>query len=224
LEELAKRYPLQALFSPTLMGKEGTGAKVDDTRGDADGPMVWETIKRAQYSAVWLSWSLDHLISNGLTPRGVVDFVSQSPVFSDDRIPLIERGVNAHFLGDYVQSIHLLVPQIERAVVGLTYLLGGTSVKPHRSGRAMLQAKSLNDALDDESTRDALGPDLTMYLIATLSHPKGMNIRNEVCHGLWPPHAFNKTVSERLIHVLLAISLLRAAPSEPDGGESDESK
>ena len=144
-----------------------------------------------------------------MTPEHVVDFVVQSPLFTDDRLPLIRRGVQAHFVGDYVQAIHVLIPQLERAVVGLTSLLGGTSTKPHRSSRAVMQSKSLNDALDDDDVRRILGPDLRMYLVSMLSHPKGMNIRNDVSHGLWSPQAFSKQASERVLHVLLALGSLR---------------
>ncbi len=35
--------------------------------------------------------------------------------------------------------------------------------------------------------------------------------------GLWPADKFNKTSSERTLHVLLAISLLRGRKDAPDG-------
>jgi hypothetical protein len=146
------------------------------------------------------------------------DFISESPVFLEDRLLLITRGIEAHMRGDYVQSIHVLVPQIERALVGLVFMLGGAATKPHRTGRGVVQSKSLNDALADEATRNVLGPDLTMYLSATLSHPKGHNIRNEVCHGLWGPEAFTKQASERVLHAMTALSLLRAKPDH-DGSQ-----
>ncbi len=218
LESLAEQYPLQAMFHPMLLGDQGIKANVQDVAGDPDGRMAFETARRLQLNSIWLSWGFDHLIENGLTAERIVDF--NSPLFAQDRLPLIRRAAEAHIVGDYVQAIHLLVPQIERAIVGLIFLLGGPSTKSHRSGRAVMQAKSLNDALDDETVRQVLGSDLRMYLIATLSHPKGMNIRNQVCHGLWPPAAFNKTVSERVIHVLLSLSLLRKRKNHK-GGSSD---
>jgi Domain of unknown function (DUF4209) len=75
-----------------------------------------------------------------------------------------------------------------------------------------MQFKSLNDALDEERVREVLGADLHMYLVATMSHPKGMNVRNEVCHGLWPAAAFDRAASERVLHALLALALIRENP------------
>lgn len=68
-----------------------------------------------------------------------------------------------------------------------------------------------------------LGENLRMYLLSTLAHNKGLNIRNEVCHGLWTTAEFTKTASERVLHILLSVSMLRAkpkdgAPAEPGAG------
>jgi len=212
LEEINKQFIVQSLFKPTILGDDGIKAKVDDIQGDPDGPMIFETAKRMNLSTVWISWGLDHLIENGLTSQMIASFIAESPVFLKARFPLIQRGIEAHILGDYVQAIHILLPQIESALVGLIYMLGGASTKPHRSGRGVIQSKSLNDALANDAVKKVLGPDLTMYLIAALSHPKGNNIRNEVCHGLWDPDEFTKEASERVLHTMTALSLLRNKP------------
>jgi len=223
-EELAKKYVFQAMFPATILGEEGVKANVDDTRGDPDGPMVFETSRWMVLGALWMSSGIDHLIQNGLTSSLWADFINESPLFTKDRLLLIRRGIEAHIVGDYVQSIHVLVPQIERALVYLVYLLGGAPTKQHRSGRGVTQYKNINDALADEATRKTLGPDMTIYLLATLSHPKGHNIRNEACHGLWGPERFTKYVSERVLHAMTALSLLRAKPKPPAAADDGASR
>jgi len=228
-EEQDKQFPLMAMFQPTLIGDEGITAKIDDIRSDSDGPMVFETSKYIQFFGLFISWGLDHLIQNGLDSQKFAEFIAQSPVFEKSRLPIIRRGIEAHINGDYIQAVHLVIPQIERALVGLIYKVGGSSMKPYRSGRGVMQSKSLNDALADELTRKALGEDLTIYFVATLSHPKGMNIRNLVCHGITETEFFTKDMSERVLHTLAALSLVRAtpksdiaedeSPEEADGGD-----
>ncbi len=213
-EEHDKKFVFRALFPPTLMDDEGITAKVADTRGDPDGPMVYETASYIQLYTVFMSWGLDHLIQNGLDSQKFAEFIAQSPVFEESRLPLIRRGIEAHINGDYTQAIHIVIPQIERALVELIHKVGGSSKKPHRTGRGVMQSKSLNDALADEPTRKALGEDLTIYFAATLSHPKGMNIRNLVCHGIMDPEHFTKGMSERVLHTLAALSLMRAKSVE----------
>jgi hypothetical protein len=175
--------------------------------------MVHETSRHIQFSAPWIGWGFDHLFASGLTTAHVVDFVRLSPLFTEDRIPLIRRAVEAHILGDFIQSIHVLVPQIERAVVNIAHHAGKPTVKPFQSGKGVMQSKNLQDALErDEEVKRILGENLRMYLLSTLAHNKGLNIRNEVCHGLWTTCQFSKTASERVLHILLSVSMLRAKP------------
>lgn len=220
-EDNDTQYPIQALFPSTIIGDEGITAKVNDTQGDPDGPMVFEIARHIQFSTIFMQWGLDHLFQNGLDAHAFTEFISQSPVFEPSRLALIRRGIQAHISGDYTEAIHLLIPQIERALVELIHKVGGSSKKPHRTGRGVMQSKSLNDALADDRVRSVLGEDLTMYLTATLSHPKGMNIRNDVCHGLLEPEAFTKSMSERVLHTLAALSLVRKEPDDPSASPTD---
>lgn len=211
--ERAKKFPLQALFTPKIIDENHIKADIGDESGDPDGKMVHETSRHIQFSAPWIGWGFDHLFANGLTAAHVVEFVRLSPLFTEDRIPLIRRAVEAHILGDFIQSIHVLVPQIERAVVNIAHHAGKPTVKPFQSGKGVMQSKNLQDALErDEDVKRILGENLRMYLLSTLAHNKGLNIRNEVCHGLWTTGQFSKTASERVLHILLSVSMLRAKP------------
>jgi len=230
--EMAKEFPFQAMFKPQVLAHDYIAADVGDTDGDPDGEAVWRTSRHFQLEQVWMRWGFDHLFeAMGLTADQTIEFMTGCPLYEADRLPLIRAGLQAHLDKDYVKSVHVLIPQIEKAIVNLLYHTGGATIKPHQSGRGVMQQKSLNDVLrhpDDPlanvNTVKALGPDLRVYLIAVLSHPKGLNIRNDVCHGLWPADDFTKTASERVLHALFAVAMLRkedqaaedAAPPTPD--------
>ena len=223
-EDVSKRdrdFPLQAMFRPKILGESHIRADMGDESGDPDGKMVFETSRRVQLIAHWIGWGFDHLLANGLTAAHVIDFVRLSPLFTEDRIPLIRRGVEAHILGDFIQSIHVLVPQIERAVVNIARYVGTPTVKPFQSGKGVMQSKYLQDALErDHAIKEILGDNLRMYLLSTSAHNKGLNIRNEVCHGLWTTDQFTKSASERVLHLLLSVSLLWAKQSDKTEAES----
>ncbi|MFZ0321026.1 MAG: DUF4209 domain-containing protein, partial [Candidatus Sulfotelmatobacter sp.] len=57
-----------------------------------------------------------------------------------------------------------------------------------------------------------LTEDLWRYLEVVYIDKRGLNLRNDLAHGLLSPSAFNRYVADRVFHTLLAISLLRAAP------------
>lgn len=223
--ELDKKYPLQAIFTPQVLAGDHIAADIGDTEGDPDGKAVWRTSRHVQLDQCWLGWGFDHLFETmGLTADQATEFIAGCPLCEEDRHPIIRAGVQAHIDKDFLKAVHVLVPQIEKALVNLLYHTGGATIKPHQSGRGVMQQKSLNDVLrhpDDPlanaNTIKALGPNLRIYLIAVLSHPKGLNVRNEVCHGLWPAGNFTKTASERVLHALCAVALLRKAkqPADP---------
>jgi len=213
----AKKYPLQAMFTPNVIDESHIKADIGDESGDPDGKMVHETSRHVQFHAPWISWGFGHLFANGLTAAHVIDFVRLSPLFTEDRIPLIRRAVEAHMLGDSIQCIHTLVPQIERAVVNIARHAGKPTVKPFQSGKGVMQSKNLQDALErDQAVKAILGENLRMYLLSTLAHNKGLNIRNEVCHGLWTTEQFSKMASERVLHILLSVAMLRAKAKPAD--------
>lgn len=218
VDEAAKTHPLSSIFmdSAKIMGDGHIEADVADDAGDPDGRMAHHTSRHAQLSAQWTAWALDRMVREGLNAAKLVEFVRRSSLFATDRLPLITQGVDAHFMGDYVQSIHVLIPQIERGLVALSSAAGKPSNKPHRGGRGVMQFKNLNDVLtkDGWPFQDTAGENLRMYLLATLAHPKGLNIRNDVCHGLWNAARFTRAASERVVHVLLAVSLIRPAPQD----------
>ncbi|CAN5674551.1 DUF4209 domain-containing protein [soil metagenome] len=233
----AKRGFLTSFFTPQVLAHDHIAADVGDTEGDPDGKAVWRTSQHLQLEQCCLWWGFDHLFETmGLTADQAVAFIAGCPLYEEDRLPILGAGLQAHLDKDYLKSVYVLVPQIEKALINLLYHTGGATIKPHQSGRGVMQQKSLNDVLrhpDDPlanaNTIKALGPDLRVYLIAVLSHPKGLNIRNEVCHGLWPAGNFTKTVSEQVLHALFALSLLRPATSagmegpEPDKDSSLQS-
>lgn len=211
LEEKDSQFIAHKLFPTTKMAHGHIVAHVGDDTADPDGKMVHETAEQMQYSAPWIGWTLGRMIRGGFTTTHAMDFIRKTPIFEEDRLRLIERGVEAHLRGDYVQAIHTLLPQIEHAIRTLVYLIGRPSNKAHRTGRGVMQFKNLNDLLAKEEwpVPGERGEDLRMYLLATLAHPKGANLRNDVAHGLWPEQAFNLGASERVLHVLFAVAKVR---------------
>lgn len=221
-DEIAAEYPLASIFmeSSIVLGGGHIQADIGDDTDDPDGKAVHRTANHlCQFDRWWLHWGLDDMTNKGLDAAQVMQFIRQCSLFAENHIPLVQQGVEAHFAGDFPQSIHLLVPQIERALVNMLPLAGRSSNKAHRTGRGVMQAKGLNDVLKKEEwpLSGESGEQLRVYLLSSLAHPKGLNIRNYVCHGLWPSDHFTKPVSERVLHVLLTVSLIRPGKREDDG-------
>ena len=136
-----------------------------------------------------------------------------SPVFAPDRRPIIEAGIKAYLAGDHTLAVHLLVPQIEQALRVLLELAGGSVLKPARLG--MLTYKLLHDMLQDPLLVQVLGEDTLLYLCVLLTDQRGWNIRNRISHGLCDVHEFSPAMSDRVMHVLLCLALVRVRERQP---------
>lgn len=219
--ERRENFPLSELFAPVLIDGEGGGANVNDTAGDVDGPRIRETAERIRLSQPFLMMAWDYLLEKGLAAEHFVRHLRQSPAFEKDRFPIIREGVEAYFAGDYVKAAHVLLPAIERALNHLLKLLERPRTKGTRGGRASALQRNINDVLADDVAREALGPDLRLFLLATLSHPKGLNIRNVVCHGLLSPGSFTRHLCELILLALLAVALMRERDADPESEDQD---
>ena len=70
--------------------------------------------------------------------------------------------------------------------------------------------KSMNDVLNDERARLALTENLWRYLsVVYIERKGGLNLRNDLAHGLVDPKSFNMGIADRVFHTLLALSLMR---------------
>lgn len=215
--KLDAEFPLQALLGSTIIGKQGLVAQIDDTRGDPEGSTIWEISKRFQLNTLWMNWGLSALLENGLDANSIVRFIHTSPLFDQNCQPMITAGVSLYFEGKHLESIHILIPQIERALRNSLSPLGISPIKPHRSGKGINQFRNMNDILTDNDVRGLLTPDVCLYLLAVLAHPKGLNARNEICHGIWEIDSFNKGMNQRILHCILTIAMIRYSnEAQPD--------
>jgi hypothetical protein len=77
-----------------------------------------------------------------------------------------------------------------------------------------MDCKSMNEILRDEVMRSALTEDLWRYFEVVYVDKRGLNLRNDVAHGLLASNVFNRQVADRVFHTLLALSLMRAKKPE----------
>jgi len=150
---------------------------------------------------------------NSLVDRYALDaakllqYLYKSPVFENSKRGILQRGLQSYFAGDVLCALHLLIPQIEDAVRNLVELVGGTVLKRGRGGG--LHLKTLDELLRDEQVKRVLGEDVSLYLRVLLTDQRGINLRNNVCHGISPEKSFNIALADRVIHAILILAQVR---------------
>jgi hypothetical protein len=129
-------------------------------------------------------------------------------------LAFITKGIEAYFNGDYIVSIHFLIPQIEALIRNLEEKIGGAVLKPSRFGG--FNYKTLGDMLYDADLKEILGENIIIYFQVLFTDPRGWNLRNGLCHGISIPETLNAVSADRVFHSLLCLSIIR------ERGETNE--
>ena len=79
-----------------------------------------------------------------------------------------------------------------------------------------MHVRNLDELLNDEIAVRSLGEDISFYLRSLLTDQRGMNVRNDVAHGLIPPEGFGSRTADRLVHAMLLFGNLRSKAIEID--------
>jgi len=209
LKDLASKAPVAFLIPMELQDNMGRPlAKVGSLEEDLAGHTLKQMSQNLAIESIFLRQVLESLVKKYPTFENLcVDYLFRSPIFGEDRKSIIERGVKEYLNGNHMTAVHLLIPQIENALRVLLETAGGSVLKPARGGGFNL--KVLDDLLRDPLVVQVFGEDIVFYFRALLVDPRGWNLRNCVCHGLCDASEFGPSMSDRIIHVLLCLALVR---------------
>lgn len=212
--DTAKTAPLFSLITKTIHAADHVAGKVGNAAADETGALVFDAHRLSQFGTFWLFHALDRVVElHGKDAAGWAARMNASGLFDDDTA-LLTKGVQAWFDDDHVQAVHLLIPQIERAVRELMHRIGQPVTKPHREVDGVSQSIGIGDALHSDEFSKAYGPDLRLHLMALYADPRGWNLRNRMAHGTLSAREMDAGMSAWLIQTLLLLSRRHALVGE----------
>ncbi len=203
-EEMKQKFPLQYLVSQRVIGRDGHLVSSD---GDSfNNHLIQQTMIGINVGSIFLEALVERLIKEkSLDVPPIVKYLQQFDIFNTDNIELVRRGLERHFIGDYVSSLHILVPQIE-ALIRRLLNKSGVDVVTFERGKTNTQDAILSALIDREETKKLLGKSLQWYVKLVLVEKLGLNLRNEVAHGLISLERCNKRNSLIAIHILILLT------------------
>ncbi|MGH7241036.1 MAG: DUF4209 domain-containing protein [Candidatus Saccharimonadales bacterium] len=209
LEKASAAAPLSSLLTKQLIATDGhVTAVIGPAQDDIDGNIVDGVCRLLQFEAPFLAHVMMKLQETyNLNSASIVGHLLKSPTFRVEREEFLKKGLDAYFSDDYMNCIHVLVPQIEEAVRHLLEKCGGAVLKSNRSGGYDL--RTLDDLLRDKDIIKALGEDIAIYLRILLTDRRGWNMRNTICHGMLSIEEVGRPIADRLIHSLMCLALVR---------------
>jgi len=207
--ELAKNHPLTYLFTKTLQDHKGRPvATIGGIEDDLEGNTIHQLSQNMNIDSFFLRHSFNKASEvYAMSAEEVTDFVCKSPIFEESKKDLILAGVQSYLKEDYISAIHVLVPQAEAGIRMLVELMGGSTLRKNRQGG--LQLRTFDDLLRDVSVENCFGTDSSFYFRILLTDQRGWNMRNDVCHGINPAGAFNYSMADRIMHVILCLAQVR---------------
>ena len=209
IEQMRQAAPLMSMLSMTIVDNEGRPmGEIGSVDDDMDGRIAHQISQNLRIAQMFLFLAIDHVRQKfAVTLDDLLNHLRQSPIFPEAGLTMLGAGLEAYLRDDHLAAAHLLVPQIEAAIRHLLHLCGGNLWKPHRGGGLML--KNLEDVLREDVILKSLKEDNVLYLRLLLTDQRGWNVRNGVCHGLFTAESFGRGMTDRLLHALLLLSLIR---------------
>jgi lysyl-tRNA synthetase class 1 len=210
LEQAVKKTleeaPLMARITQKIMADDRVAAIVGSVEDDPYGRLFQQAKFTYSFSHLWLREAFHRAIEkHSLVPEHFVGWANRHGLFQDTGLLL--HGVRAWFEGDPVKAVHVLVPQIEHALRTIAGQLGKPVTKAHPRVRGASVAINMGDILNSDEIAEYLGPDLTFYFLSLYADPRGLNLRNEVAHGLIDAESMHDHIVRLLIHSLLVLGL-----------------
>jgi len=138
--------------------------------------------------------------------RDFLEFTSNNPFVPPGREMIFAKGLLLGFQGDFLESLSLLIPQIENSI---RYLLNQQGViTSSLSSDGIQEEFDLNALLEMPEVKEIFGEDLLFDLKCNLTSRFGSNFRNLMAHGLLDYQDFYSYTAVYIWWLLLRICCL----------------
>lgn len=126
---------------------------------------------------------------------------------------LVSEGLSAWYAGDWVKSIHVLVPQVE-AILRHMLSLMGRSVRQYDVKVRGFKNIGMGRLLDDDAMKTDGLRDVRFHFLALYADPRAINLRNHLAHGMVRHEFLSIGVANWVVHSLLVLRSIGLIPQQ----------
>lgn len=204
-----KKNSIMGLFATVVYDQTGRPSTFGYSSTDGNDKGAIELFRSiAPAMAVFYHPSLlNNIKDNVIGKETVIDIINHCAAFYPDSMPLINKALDAFYEEDYVQFMHLIIPQIERACRNFVALKGEStySTKSLSGGYNFI---TFEGVLRAQCIQQIKNGDLAYHLMAVFTDCHGLNLRNEIMHGMAPISYFSYPFADIVFHSLLLTATL----------------
>jgi hypothetical protein len=147
-------------------------------------------------------FNLDGIFEHFNVNKNSFDYLIDKCTISDNNDKQILKKAIPFFLNkDYIVFLHLVIPRIENILRNFLKNLGGTTLGQTTNNG--FKYKIFGEILEDQLIKETFTEDIISHLKLVLSDDYGLNIRNNLSHGIINLGECNKINSYIVFHILL---------------------
>lgn len=187
--------PLIKLFSITLISK---GYKIGIIKPGSNDEKIYNFVCYGLPTVFLLKKILLKTLSNSIP--------YDSFFINNTDKKLLENSIESFKKEDYITSLSLIVPRIESILREIIKKKGGTDliVKSFKKNRYFAH-KTFSDCLNSVEIQEFFSKEMILLLKAIFSNNYGLNIRNELAHGLLDASEYTEAANIIILIVILYI-------------------
>jgi hypothetical protein len=186
--------PIAYLFPASTLSATGKvvakhGTMASDSQADRESLILREMFWFSSHTShpLWVVGQIEPMRQQILADHCVryadmAPLVTYNPLVPPGRERFYIRGLHAGLHGDFVESIHLLIPQLENSIRSL--LLEQGIVVSSLDTQGLQQENNLNSMLYEPRLNDLFGEDTVFQLRGLLVEQASSNLRNRTAHGM----------------------------------------
>lgn len=206
VEQQSLEFPFFNMVSRAILND---GRKVDHTLTEEDSKRISfsqnYTIAVKLRVQIGLKPIIDTLIAEyKLDTKDIMQRLRSSDLLDDKNLMIVEKGIIEFFEQDFVSSLHILVPQFESTLRRLFSNAGYATTS--RKKETVQHEETFNEFLSRQDIREALGEDIHKLIEIVMVEQSGLNLRNNVAHGLMGLSEFDENTNILVIYLFLILT------------------
>lgn len=203
-KEQQKENPLSGLF-PHVHIKDGKPVHISEIGENKQEHLVrTNTLLELHILNMAFGRILDRLREERkLNIDNLTSYLKDWELMPEENLEIVAVGIERYFSEDYVSAIHILVPQLEAVIRKMFEKAGFPTTTVIRE---KTQEQTLSGFLKRPDVKSTFGEGITTFLDIVLTAQDGLNLRNEVAHGLIKKEVCSKELVEIIIHLYLILT------------------
>lgn len=201
VESNKQEFVLQNLFQTVLTNEDGVTYKALITEEDE---LFHESKFDWQIQSPFLFISIEHFSNkHHLTPESLKDLLFDEILYKNLEVTLL-TAIQAYFNRNFISMCYISVPLIENGLRQLLFQCDRSIYEENKhDGFENITLTRVISSLEEYLTED-----LIFYLKFVLNEKAGLNIRNNLTHGLMGDSYIGERTALTVLHILMILKSL----------------